>query len=413
MFLKVFKKFNKIETINFIVFASCVVVYTICALGKAAFSSANAAIVSEGLFTKDNLGLISACFYLFYAVGQIFGGRYVDKFSPSGLVGIGLAGALISCFIVGNSSNYAVILSSWCFSGIIQFAIWPACISVISTRLDVNMRKKSLLFFSFTPAAGTLLSYLMASIILIKGNWHGIFNATGFLLIGSLVFWLISSFKFLPKLETEKVAEKVENGKVPWKSIVAAGIVPILIGAFIKSALELGVKAWIPTMIMETYTVSASFSVFLTIFLTFINVFGVFVANFATEKCKGNEVKAAGMLFLISVPFAVGLLAMKSINIFFAVFLMAVFTTLMTANTQIILIYIPIRFLKFGCVGTMSGLINAVAAFGTFVSTYVFGIIAENLGWTSTIISWIFLGLVACATYFALSAKWRKFISEE
>lgn len=412
MIRKLLNKFKSYEAMNYYVFAACVIVYTICALGKADFSSANAAIVSEGLFTKDNLGLISACFYLFYAVGQVFGGRIVDKASPAGLVGIGLAGALAACFVVSSTNNYMLILSIWCFSGLIQFAIWPACISVISTRLDESFRKKALLIFSFTPAAGTLLSYLVASIILISGNWHSIFSVTGILLLAVLIVWFLASKMALPKLDTSTIEKSAVKTKVPWKKIIAAGIIPILIGAFIKSALELGVKAWIPTMIMETYSVSASFSVFLTIFLTFVNVFGVFIANFFMDKFKGNEIKAAALMFLMSIPFAVGLLAMKNINLFVAVFLMAVFTTLMTANTQIILIYVPIRFAKFGCVGTMSGLINAVAAFGTFVSTYAFGIIAENLGWTSTILSWVILAAIAFVTYMILSSKWADFIKE-
>lgn len=412
MIRKLLNKFKSYEAMNYYVFAACVIVYTICALGKADFSSANAAIVSEGLFTKDNLGLISACFYLFYAVGQVFGGRIVDKASPAGLVGIGLAGALAACFVVSSTNNYILILSIWCFSGLIQFAIWPACISVISTRLDESFRKKALLIFSFTPAAGTLLSYLVASIILISGNWHSIFSVTGILLLAVLIVWFLASKMALPKLDTSTIEKSAVKTKVPWKKIIAAGIIPILIGAFIKSALELGVKAWIPTMIMETYSVSASFSVFLTIFLTFVNVFGVFIAKFFMDKFKGNEIKAAALMFLMSIPFAVGLLAMKNINLFVAVFLMAVFTTLMTANTQIILIYVPIRFAKFGCVGTMSGLINAVAAFGTFVSTYAFGIIAENLGWTSTILSWVILAAIAFVTYMILSSKWADFIKE-
>lgn len=396
---------------SYVLFFVCWIVYAVACFGRNAFSSANAAIAKEGLFSKDSLGLIGAGFYLFYSVGQLFGGRLVDKTSPEKLVTVGLIAGVLSCLVIANTENFYVILVSWCLNGLLQFAIFPASISVISTKLHKDFRRKALTYFAFTTPVGTLLSYLISSILLKNNRWTSIFISIAVITTACLTIWFVYIMKYASYNEvTDSSSIKREKEKVPWKKIISVGIIPMSIGAFIKSSLDLGAKAWIPTMLMETYDLSASFSIFLTIFMVIINIFGVFVADYMLKKLKGNEIKVASLLFLFSLPFIAGLLFMKHINLYLSVLFMAVFTTLMGANAQIILMYLPVRFIKFNCVGTVTGILNAFASFGTFLSTYVFGLIAEYLGWTNTIVTWIILAFIGFGVFALISSKWKKYI---
>ena len=144
--------------------------------------------------------------------------------------------------------------------------------------------------------------------------------------------------------------------------------------------------------------------------MVIINISGVFVADYILKKLKGNEIKVASLLFLLSLPFIAGLLFMKYIALYLSVLFMAIFTTLMGANAQILLMYVPVRFTKFGCVGTVTGILNAAASFGTFLSTYIFGLTAEHFGWTITIFIWIILTFVGFLVFAVISPKWKKFI---
>ena len=396
---------------SYVLFFACWTVYAVACFGRNAFSSANAAIAKEGLFSKDSLGLIGAGFYLFYSAGQLVGGRLVDKTSPEKLVSIGLIAGIVSSLIIANTENFYVILVSWCLNGLLQFAIFPASISVISTRIHKDFRRKALTYFAFTTPIGVLFSYLVSSILLKNNRWTSIFTSIAVVTVACLALWYLLTKKYsTANFEHEqKSVEKVKES-VPWKKLVAIGLIPMSIGAFIKSTLDLGVKAWIPTILMETYDLSASFSIFLTIFMVILNISGVFIADYFLKKFKGNEIKVASLLFLLSMPFIAGLLFMKYISLYSSVFFMSIFTTLMGANAQILLMYIPVRFTKYGCVGTVTGILNACASFGTFLSTYVFGLTAEYFGWTVTISIWIVLTFVGFLIFALTSHKWKNFI---
>lgn len=400
------------EFSSYVLFFLCWIVYCVICFGKNSFSAANAAIVKEGLFTKDSLGLIGAGFYLFYSVGQFLGAGFIDKASPHKFISLGLIASVLSCIIIVFTDNFYIILISWCLNGLLQFAFYPACITIISTKIHKDFRRKSLTYFSFTIPIGTLISYLVSSMLLTSNRWTSIFMVSAIVTIISLLVWLIytkNNSAITSKSNVEKVEK--EKVKVPWKKLISVGLIPMSIGAFIKSSLDLGTKAWIPTMLMETYDLSASFSVFLTIFMVIINITGVFVADYIIKKVKGNEVKAASKIFLISLPFIAGLLFMKNLNLYLSVTFMSIFTTLMSAITQVVLFYAPVRFVKYGCVGTTTSILNAFSAFGTFVSTYLFGLIAEHFGWTSTIITWIVFALVGFIVFALASPRWKKFIN--
>ena len=58
------------------------VMYAFVCLTKNCFSSAMAAIVSEGIFTKSQTGLFTAACYAVYAPLQVVAGFAVDKYNP-------------------------------------------------------------------------------------------------------------------------------------------------------------------------------------------------------------------------------------------------------------------------------------------------------------------------------------------
>ena len=94
-------KFLEDKRLSIVLFAFIFVMYAFVYMTKTCFSAAMASIVSEGVMTKSQTGLISAMFYLVYAPFQIFGGKLADKASMFGgvvLIAIGLK-ILIESFL--------------------------------------------------------------------------------------------------------------------------------------------------------------------------------------------------------------------------------------------------------------------------------------------------------------------------
>ena len=57
--------------------------YAVVYMTKSCYSAAMASIVSEGILTKSQTGLINAAFYGVYAPLQIVGGIFADKYNPA------------------------------------------------------------------------------------------------------------------------------------------------------------------------------------------------------------------------------------------------------------------------------------------------------------------------------------------
>jgi len=106
--------------------------YALVCMTKNCYNGAMASIVSQGVLTKSQTGLITAVFYLVYAPMQIVGGIVADKFSPQRMIKIGLIGAALANVVISLNQNYYVMLTAWAFNGIVQFGIWPSIFKIVS-----------------------------------------------------------------------------------------------------------------------------------------------------------------------------------------------------------------------------------------------------------------------------------------
>ena len=70
----------------------------------------------------------------------------------------------------------------------------------------------------------------------------------------------------------------------------------------------------------------------------------------------------------------------------------------------------PKRFVRYGKVSTMSGVLNSCTYIGAAASTYGFAVIAENFGWQATTLSWVFVALFGGIVCIAASKFWKKYI---
>lgn len=84
------------KKVSFMYFWIIWLMYALVYMTKNCYSAAMASIVSEGILTKSQTGLITALFYGVYGPLQIVGGIYADKYNPGKLIKIGLIGAGIA-----------------------------------------------------------------------------------------------------------------------------------------------------------------------------------------------------------------------------------------------------------------------------------------------------------------------------
>ncbi len=414
-------KLRKEEKASLLLFAACWVMYAIVSMTKNAFGASISSIVEEGLFSKSLAGTINAGYYIFYGGAQLFLVKMVDKVSPVKLINMSLLGAFISMAGFALAKDFWTMLILWSITGLLQFAIWPGVIRIIAQYLLPSHRGKAMVYIAFAYCSGMLLNYAIASIVLSVASWRMLFWIFLGVIIVTTALWIVMTKKTIP------VLEKIEHrGDIPvknqetkekpigtWKIFWASGIVFMLVPSFARTMLDMGLKSWVPTMIIESYEgISQGFASLMTTILLLVNLSGIYIVNALYPKKIRSEALYFALCFAASLPFTLFLLLTGKIPVAVVVILLTLFTTFMYSGHQMINVIIPSKFAKMNMSGGVASVLNAIASFGAVAANFGFGFIADNFGWTATILSWNIMAVLA--TLFGLLSvkKWNTFKKE-
>lgn len=416
------KHLSEEEKTSWILFITAWVIYAVVSMTKSAYAATMASIIGEGLFDKTAAGTVNASFYLFYGSAQLLGVKVVDKVSPVKLVAMTLVGTLVAIIGMAVSKSFLMMLIFWSFCGLVQFAIWPAILRIIAEYLVPSQKSKAMVYIAFSYCTGMLANYLAASVVLGVAKWRTLFWVFAVILSLSIVLWQIitsktkETYTVLAKRNREKINEENEQKNANkhdsigfFRLTAISGILILLVPSLIRTAMDAGLKSWVPTMITENYDVSASFASMLTSILVFVNLGGVYIANWIYPKRTKNAVWAFGICFLSALPFTVMLLLTGKIPVGAVVFLLTAITTMMYAGHQLINVIIPTYFSRYNRTGSIAALLNALASFGAVAANIGFGYLAENFGWSATITAWIILAVVSLVACAIASPVWKKF----
>ena len=398
-------------------FVMCWLVYAIVCMTKNAYSASIAPIVTEGLFTKSHAGIINSGYYVFYGLAQLVLVKLVDKISPVKLINTALFGALISMIGFAITDSFYVMLVLWCLTGLLQFAIWPAVIIIISRYLLPSHREKAMVYMAFAYCIGMLSNYAVASVVLKVSDWRMLFKTFVLVIIVTMVAWMVATKKTFSVLEGVVKAEEKSNSVKEkttgtWKIFLSSGIAVMLVPSLIRTMMDMGLKSWVPTMITEIYGTSASLASMLTTILLLVNLGGIYIVGAVFPKYIKNEATCFGLCFVLALPFTALLLFIGKIPVGAVVVFLTLVTTFMYAGHQLINVIIPSRFAKMNLSGGVASLLNAVASFGAVIANFGYGFLADLFGWKATILSWNIMALIAIVFTFLSVKSWGKFKKE-
>ena len=403
------------EDASIILFVLCWIVYAIVSMTKTAFSSSIASIVEEGILTKSLAGMVSAVYYVFYGGAQLVLIKLVDKVSPFKLMNISILGAIISMIGFALADNFWVMLVLWGLTGLLQFAIWPAIIRISAQYILPCHRAKAMVSISFAYCGGMIANFFAASLILKLSGWRMIFWVFFVVMLITTLLWYVGVKKTTPYLEKEqeKVVKENKKSDVSFKKVLlTSGIMFLLVPSLVRTMLDLGLKSWVPTMITETYSsVSPSFANILTTVLMIVNLSGIYIVKKAQGWIK-NDAMCLGLCFAISVPFMAMILLIGKIPVFAVVALLTIVTTFMYSGHQLINVIIPSCFAKVNMSGSIAAVLNSIASFGAVVANFGYGYLADNFGWTTTIMSWNIMAVIGALFAFLAVKQWGRFTKE-
>jgi len=397
-------------------FVALWIVYTVICLSKNTYAAAIASIVDVGLFDKSAAGIINASYYLLYGGAQLFLSRLTDKIPPWHMLFFGLCSAIIINLVMATTRSFSVMLTAWTLGGLLQFGIWPATLKTIATVLNHQHRKKAAVYISVCLCTGSVLSYFSAMLLLKRWAWPSLFFFTSAVLLLVAVYWQILMRRVKKKLvhPQETKASPSDPSAVKAKKpnllrlFLVSGFAIMLIPAITRCMLDQGIKSWVPTMMMETFGITADTASLIAMLVTLVNVSGVFLAARATAKWK-NSVLTAAIFFAATVPACALLLFITALPIWFVASLLILATTASYGINQLIIVNMPTAFEKYNCIGAVTSIANAFASFGVMLGNFGFGFIADRFGWNAVMITWILLGVISVLCCLAALPFWKRF----
>lgn len=388
--------------------------YAVVYMTKNCYSAAMASIVNEGVLTKSQTGLISAVFYGVYAPLQILGGVFADKYNPERMIKIGLVGSAIANAVIFLNQSYYVMLVTWTFNAIIQFALWPSVFKIISSQLEPGYRTKGIYYITLSSTFGLVLSYLTAAFVT---KWqHNFLISAVSLAVLAVVFHVADNHveQYMVPDTTPRMKTQYQNTSTTeistWKLFLKSGFICLILVTGLRTVVANSVKTLSATLLMESYeTISPSIGNLLNILIILAGVLGTFVVNqYIYPRLIQHEVVASLVLGLIAI---VPVFAMSFVgDIPIIAFLSALCVASLILNGEgIIMSRCNAAFAKYGKNGMASGVNNAFSAIAFVVQNYVIVRVADGAGWKTVIYLWIVLLAIASVFLGIAIPLWSRF----
>ena len=393
--------------------------YTLNVFGKIAFSAVTVELVDAEIMTKTQAGIVNAAFWLAYAIGQAFGGIVAGKQSPYRLLSITLLSSFAANALIVVLDQFVPILILWTINGFMQFGMWPAILRIVSTDLLPTHRVKGLARLGYCYSCGSIISYLLTSGILLILPWQSLFAACALVNLGSILFVYLMSKRYAPiihahRTEADHMAapaavKMTPRAKLSMSLVWGSGLIFFVAIVFLRNATDTCIKNWMPTILTETYGVSPSFTLLLSVVLLIVNIFGVMLCSMLYKKLKRDEARTIFVLFVAALPMTVALLRFRSFPMLLTTLLMILITMVINSTGQATAMFYTCRFQTYGLTSFVGGFVNAFAALGNVLASWGGGYLADHFTWEIVILACLVLVAICLLLSATVIPIWKRF----
>ena len=399
-------------------------VYTASYLGKVNYSANITQIIDFYDVTKAEAGIVPTFFFFAYGAGQVFNGFLCKKYNVKWMVFISLFISATINLIIAVSSNFSIMKWLWLINGFVLSILWPTLVRLLSDVLPQKKLGTSSVVMGTTVAIGTLIVYGLSSIFAIFDKFKLAFYVAGFTVIIVAVIWMLFYNKAVNGAKKEKDEEVTQtqtgeeavhqqDGGYKQRKILFASIYILCFCAIGVNLIKDGLTTWVPSILKEEFSMSDSLSIFLTLFLPVLAVFGNAFALKVHDKIPDyiNHCVAVFAVIAVFIGVIIGSLTLKTVS-FMLIGLVAANFLASSLNSLITSIF-PLFMRGQVNSGLIAGILNGTCYVGSAASSYGLGAIADKYGWTAVfwvLIAFCFITFVLWAGYicFKRSCKNKK-----
>ncbi|MBQ2256092.1 MAG: MFS transporter, partial [Clostridia bacterium] len=223
-----------------------------------------------------------------------------------------------------------------------------------------------------------------------------------------------------PDVQVVAVSTKEQKKTSPassvslFKLLLTSGALIFTVPVVFHGMLKDGVNTWVPTILRDSFDVDETLSTVLAIVLPLIALLGFTLANFLLKRKRLHENHPLIGIILMgaaAVPTLI-LLGVRGMSFVAGLICLCAISLLMESFNHVYSTMMPAKFAHYGKAATVSGIMNSLIYIGSAISTYLFGLVAEWLGWSTTIFIWLCLALVGAAILAFAIKPWKRFIAQ-
>ncbi len=380
----------------------CWVLYVSAYLGRYSY---NTNLLPLSLYygqPQDQVALATTFFFFAYGAGQIINGILCKYYNIKYVLSIAVMISAVINLSVFLGIPFAYIKYLWLINGIVQSVLWAGMMRALSSHIAKESIGKAIIAMSTTSGAGTLLSYGLSSLFAIWNGFRYSFLISSICMGVASVLW-ITCYDRMTSGELQVQEPKSQNDQqVRTKTgKFRGGLVPTLAlfgaVAVIINLVKDGLFSWVPTILYEKYTLAPSLSIFVTLLLPVLGLFGTALVVALHKKIKRHTLLMS-LVFVLSAILVAAVTGLFATPYWYLVLIaFALLALLMSGANNIVNSMMPLELRDRGNSGLIAGILNGCCYVGSTFSQYGLALIAQNYGWDAM----FYVFLVACAAVVA------------
>ena len=172
--------------------------------------------------------------------------------------------------------------------------------------------------------------------------------------------------------------------------------------AVVVNLVKDGLSTWIPTVLKDVYALPESLSIFLTLFVPVLGVFGSTFVVALNKKIKDYNALIAVTFALSSVFALVVVLVLKTPAWVAVLIAFGMMAFLMSGSNNVITSMLPLGLRDKANSGFVAGILNGCCYVGSTISSVGLGAISDNFGWAIVFDIFLILTVAVCVLSLAV-----------
>ncbi|MBQ6703070.1 MAG: MFS transporter [Clostridia bacterium] len=396
---------------------ACFMCYMGCYAGKTILSAISPFLQTNGVFNADQIGSMGMALFLAYGAGQLVNGTLGDIISPKVMAFMGIMVSGVLVILIPSIPGYALNMAVWAVIGFFCSMMWGPLTKIVAENSTGDTGRRLMLALNASLVAGTLMAYLIASVVSANFKWQVAFYvAGGYMLMCGTVFYTVVTYLEKRKIivcagiKSRGVKRAQPKEKLSFGLMMKHALIPTVVYCMMNGFIRNAVSFWIPTYIKEVYKVSDSFAAAITIILPIVNFIGTFlgIKMLKARIFRKSEHILSAMLFSLSTLTFALIVMFNGASLTLTLICLVLASASMNSVCNLIYAVYVFRYRDTGRISTFSGALDCSAYIASGFGTKFIGFLQSSFGWNVTVLVWCGMALLGGASCAASSIICRK-----